>query len=224
MVSAEVLFLIAGGSGRVQLVCSAAQLWVDPPDRLSTLPLGPWLSQTSAGGQRSGLAFLCPNPPWVPTYPLSRGSPLPVTHTAKTCFFLFLSLFRFSYFSRLSHPCCLSTTFGCLTSSYFVLFFCFFQFLHCLLSLFFFCFGQQLSWHAYRGSNPPPSFPGPSVFPSFPVLPLLPPCPVPCHGIGRISLHCSSWSRLHSSQGFPLKKAFFLPLENCSLPTVTLST
>lgn len=39
------------------------------------------------GGQRSGLAFLCPNPPWVPTYPLSRGSPLPVTHTARSCSF-----------------------------------------------------------------------------------------------------------------------------------------
>lgn len=92
-VSAEVLFLIAGGSGRVQLVCWAAQMWVDPPDRLNTLPLGPWLSQTSAGGQRSGLAFLCPNPPWVPTYPLSRGSPSPVTHTARTCSFLLVPLF-----------------------------------------------------------------------------------------------------------------------------------
>lgn len=70
-------------------------MWVDPPNRLNTLPLGPWLSQTTAGGQRSGLAFLCPNPPWVPTYPLSRGSPSPVTHATSACF-IFLSISVFS--------------------------------------------------------------------------------------------------------------------------------
>lgn len=60
-------------------------MWVDPPNRPNTLPITPCLSQTSAGGQRSGLAFLCPNPPWVPTCPLSRGSPQPVTHATPGC-------------------------------------------------------------------------------------------------------------------------------------------
>lgn len=63
-----------------------APMRVGPPDMLNTLPSGSWLGQTSAGGQRSGLAFLYPNPPWVPTYPLSRGSPFPVTHMAWSFF------------------------------------------------------------------------------------------------------------------------------------------
>lgn len=67
-----------------------------------------------------------------------------------------------------------------------------------------------------------PPFPGPCVFPSLSIPPSLTPCPVPCRGIGGISLPGSSWGRLHLSQGFPLKR-HFLPLENCSLPTVTLS-
>lgn len=62
-----------------QLEPWVAHMWPHRQTQLC-LFLGSWLSQTSAGGQRSGLAFLCPNPSRVPTYPLSRGSTLPVTH------------------------------------------------------------------------------------------------------------------------------------------------
>lgn len=123
-------------------------MWAGPPDRLSTLPLGPWLSQTSAGGQRSGLAFLCPNPPWVPTYPLGRGSPLPVTHTARTCSFCCALMLQTSLCFSVSHLLYLTLSFFSLH-----------LFLSLLSPFSFFAtiiFGQQLSWHACRGSNPPP--------------------------------------------------------------------
>lgn len=190
-------------------------MWVDPPNRPNTPPIAPWLSQTSAGGQRSGLAFLCPNPPWVPTCPLSRGSPQPVTHATHGCsIFLSMSVFP-----------CLTNRWALLLSapvSHFIPFVIFSILLPLLSSFATIIFGQQLSWRACKGNNPPPllfllllSFPPP--LPPFP-----PPCPVPCRGIGGISLPGSSWGRLHLSQGFPLK-GHFSPLETCSLPTVTSS-
>lgn len=95
-------------------------MWVDPPNRLDTLPFAPWLSQTTAGGQRSGLAFLCPNPPWVPTYPLSRGSPSAVTHATSACsFFLPISVLS----PPTPHkPSFASSGTQCLTLSPFVIF------------------------------------------------------------------------------------------------------
>lgn len=193
-------------------------MWVDPPNRLNTLPLGSWLSQMTAGGQRSGLAFLCPNPPWVPTYPLSRGSPSPVTHaTGAGSIFLSISVF-------FPHPTNHLALLLQATVSRFIPLCYFFHPFLCLLSLF--CsfatiiYGQQLSWRAWKGSNPPLFLLLLSFPPSLP--PFLPPCPVPCRGTGGISLPSSSWGRLHLSQGFPLKR-HFSPLETCSLPTVTLS-
>lgn len=222
-VSAEVLFLIVGGGGRVQLMCWAAQMKVNPPDRLYTLPPGPWLSQTSAWGQRSGLAFLCPNPPWVPTYPLSRGSPLPVAHAAMTCSF-FLCLRSGPIVSK-SLSLLLSLYYSWSYSVSVSLSLLFFPLISLsLVSLFLFCYRHLWSTAeltCLQGKQLP-LFPGPSVFPSFSIPPSLPPCPVPCRGIGGISLPGSSWGRLHLSQGFPLKR-HFSPLENCSLPTVTLS-
>lgn len=128
-------------------------MWVDPPNRLNTLPLSSWLSQMTAGGQRSGLAFLCPNPPWVPTYPLSRGSPSPVTHaTGAGSIFLSISVF-------FPHPTNHLALLLQATVSRFIPLCYFFQPFLCLLSLF--CsfatiiYGQQLSWRAWKGSNPP---------------------------------------------------------------------
>lgn len=218
-VSAEVLFLIAGGDGGVYLMCWVSQMRVDPPDRLNTLPPSPLLSQTSAGGQRSGLAFLCPNPPWVPTYPLSRGSLLPVTHTARTCSFFLCLCSGFICSKSLSLSFSYSVS-HCLTFSHSVIFSTY-LFVSCLSFPFLLPSSLVNSWVDMPAGEATPPFPGPSVSP-FSIPPSLPPCPVPCRGIGGISLPGSSWGRLHLSQGFPLKR-HFSPLENCSLPTVTLS-
>lgn len=208
-VSTDVLFTIAGGGGNVHLMCWAAQMRVDPPDILNTLPPGPWLSQTSAEGQRSGLAFLCPNPPWVPTYPLSRGSPSPVTHTAQDLLFFFLYT---SVLISLSLSLLLSLN----HSNGFTFTYCYFFHLSlCLLSLFSVfatvIFGQQLSWHACRGSNPslPPFTPAPLVFPSFSIPLALPPCPVPCRGIGGDQFTRQQLRQASFVPGLPSEKAFF---------------
>lgn len=121
-----------------------------PPDMINTLPPGPWLSQTSARGQRSGLAFLYPNPPWVPTCPLSRRSPSPVTHTAQTCSFFLCLCSGFIITKLLALLLSLNCLFHFLSLYYF--------FHLSLVSLFIFAninSGQQLSWDACKGSTPP---------------------------------------------------------------------
>lgn len=198
-------------------MCWAAQMWVDPPDRLNTVPPGPWLSQTSAEGQRSGLAFLCPNPPWVPTYPLSRGSPPPVSHTARTCFIFLSCCSGLIIFKSLAVSLLLLVSMSDFMS------FCYFFHLSLCLSFPFLLPSSLVnSWVDVPAGEATPLFlillsfpPSLSLHPSLPVL-------CPAVALGGISLPGSSWGRLHLSQGFPLKR-HFLPLENCSLPTVTLS-
>lgn len=189
-------------------------MWVDPPNRPNTVPIAPWLSQTSAGGQRSGLAFLCPNPPWVPTCPLSRGSPQPVTHATHGCsIFLSISVFP-----------CLTNRWALLLSAPVSHFTPLCYFFHSSALAFLFCYHHLWSTAeltCLQGKQPPLLFLLLLSFPP-PLPPFPPPCPVPCRGIGGISLPGSSWGRLHLSQGFPLK-GHFSPLETCSLPTVTSS-
>jgi len=178
---------------------------------------GRWLSQTSMGGQRSCLVFLCQTtPPLVPTYPLSRGSPWPVTQ--------FPLSFLWSHNLQLSLNLCISQLLLALLSHFLSLCY-FFPLSHCFLYLLSFLttviFGQQLSRHACRVNCRPP-FPwllclslSLSFHPSFHVL-----CPVvalegsvylAAAEAGFICLRASLW------------KGIFSPLENCSLPTVTLS-
>lgn len=181
-------------------------MWFDPPNRLNTLPFAPWLSQTTAGGQRSGLAFLCPNPPWVPTYPLSRGSPSAVTHATSACsIFLSISVFSPPHLTNLA--LLLQAT-----VSHFIPLCYFFHSFLCLLALF--CsfatviFGQQLSWRAWKGSNPPLPFPAPSVSPSF--SPSIPPslsCALPWHW--RDQFTQQQLRQASFVLGLPPEKAFF---------------
>lgn len=81
-----------GGGVSANALSSSDEGW--PSRQAQPTASGPQHSQTCQG-QRSDLAFLCPNPPWVPTYPLSRRSLEPVTHTATT-FSLFVLLLFFS--------------------------------------------------------------------------------------------------------------------------------
>lgn len=148
-------------------------MWVDPPNRPNTLPIAPWLSQTSAGGQRSGLAFLCPNPPWVPTCPLSRGSPQPVTHATHGCsIFLSISVFP-----------CLTNRWALLLSapvSHFILLCYFF---HSSALVFLFCYHHLWSTAeltCLQGKQPP-SFS--CSFCLSLLLSLHSPLPVPCPAV-----------------------------------------
>lgn len=146
-VSAEVLFLIAGGGGRVQLMCWAAQMRVNPPDRLYTLPPGPWLSQTLHGDRGQA---------WPSCALTLHGSPLTLWVGGPPCLSLtlpgpapfFCASILVPLSPSLSHSCCLLTTLS-LTVSHFLSVCYFFHLSLCLSYLFSFfatvIFGQQLS-------------------------------------------------------------------------------
>ncbi len=188
-------------------MCWAAQMRVDPPDRLNTLPSGPWLSQTSAGGQRSGLAFLCPSPPWVPTYPLSRGSPSAVTHSARTCSF-FLCLCSGLIISKsLSLLPSLSYSWShCLTFSHSVILFLTYLFVSCLSFPFLRPSSLVNSWVDMPAGEVTPPFPGPSVF----LYPSIPPslsCALPW--LWRDQFTRQQLRQASFVPGLPSEKAFF---------------
>lgn len=179
----------------------------------STLQTGsthcPWLSQTSAGGQRSGLAFLCPNPPWVPTYPLSRGSLSPVTHTASTCSFFSVPLFG-SHYLQVSLTIVVSQLL-LVSMSHFNSLCYFFHLSLCLLSLFSLfatvIFGQQLSWHACRGSYTSFSRPLCLSLPLYPSFPHSLSCALPWHWRDRFTRQ--QLRQASFVPGLPSEKAFF---------------